>query len=110
MFPTERGLTESIGWARAFRGFAAYQANDLTTAERDFTARDQPALRLPHGAIFPKRFRAGVKVYAARGDFDQAREIVDSLAVYALEVNNLRVAWDADAFRAWLASETGAPC
>ena len=105
----QRGLTESIGWARAFRGFGAYQANGLAAAERDFIGvTSQPYIS--HMAPYSQSVFGLASIYAARADFDQAREIVNSLAVYALEVNNLRVARDADAFRRVVGVETGAPC
>ena len=102
----EHDLTESVGWALAFRGFGAYQANDLLAAESDFAAvTSQPYIS--HMAPYSQSVFGLASIYAARGDFAQADEIVNSLAVYGLQKNNLRIVRDADAFRAWLALKQG---
>lgn len=98
----ERHLVESLGWARYFRGCAAYQSNDLAAAENDFAAVLE--LRyLTHGQPFSQSAFGLASIYLAQGAGEQARALVESVADYGLEVGNTRVLGDARAFQAWLA-------
>ena len=102
----ERDLVESIGWARYFRGCAAYQSNDLAVAESDFAA--VVALRyLTNGHPFSQSVYGLASVYQAQGLGGRAGTVVESLVDYGLEMNNTRVLRDARAFQAWLALKQG---
>ena len=102
----ERGLTESIGWARAYRGFAAYMANDLNEAEADFTAVTDHRY-VSHAGPYSHSAFGLAAVHAACDDFERAREVVASVEAYGLELKNTRVLTDAEACRAWLALKQG---
>ncbi|MEZ4768301.1 MAG: LuxR C-terminal-related transcriptional regulator [Caldilineales bacterium] len=102
----ERGLTESIGWARYFLGIAAYDANDLDLAESEFAAVAEQRY-VAHGGAYTQSGIGLASVHLARGALDQAAEVLDAVAAYGLETNNSRVLADADTFRALLALEQG---
>ncbi len=102
----ERNLVESRGWARYFRGCAAYQSNDLAAAANEFGAVVE--LRyLAHGLPFSHSVFGLASVYLAQGAADQARALVESLLEYGLEMNATRILTDARSFWAWLALQQG---
>lgn len=103
---SQRGLTESSGWAHYFLGVAAYDANDLDQAESEFKAVTGQRY-VAHTVPYAQSVFGLASVYLARGATDQARELVDSVAAHGLEVNNPRLLADADAFRALLALQQG---
>lgn len=102
----ERGLAESAGWARYFRGCAAYQANDLAAAEEDFAAVAAQRY-IAHSHTFLQSSLGLAAVYQAQGAVDKANAVVESLLAYGLDMKNTRVLADAQAFRAWLALQQG---
>lgn len=104
----ERGLTESIAWARYFRGCALYHLDDLAGAESEFAAVVEQRY-LVHSFAFSQSAFGLASVYQAQGASDRAREVAKSVATYALEINNARVLADAEAFQAYLAQEQGDP-
>lgn len=104
----ERQLTESTGWAHYFAGCAAYQWNDLAGAEESFAAVVGQRY-VAHSAPFSQSCYGLAAVLLAQGKGDQAQSVVDSVLVYALEMNNPRVLADARAFQAWLALQQGRP-
>jgi len=104
----ERQLTESAGWARYFQGCAAYQWNDLAGAEEDF-ASVVGQRYVAHSAPFSQSCYGLAAAYQASGKGDQAQAVVESVLVFALEMNNTRVLADARAFQAWLALQQGRP-
>ncbi len=103
---SQRGLTESIGWAHNYLGIAAYDANDLVRAESEFKAVTSQRY-IAHTLPYSQSMFGLASVYLARGATDQAREVVDSVAAYGLEMNNSRVMADVDAFQALLALKQG---
>lgn len=103
---SQRGLTESSGWAHYFLGVAAYDANDLDGAESEFKSVASQRY-ITHAVPYAQSTFGLASVYLARGATDQARELVDSMAAYGLGVNNPRLLADADAFRALLALQQG---
>jgi LuxR family maltose regulon positive regulatory protein len=102
----ERGLPESVGWARYFRGCAAYQANDLVAAEEDFAAVVAQRY-ITHSYTFLQSSLGLAAVYQAQGVADKANAVAESLLAYGLEMKNTRVLADARAFQAWLALQQG---
>ena len=104
----ERNLVESIGWAHYFLACAAYQWNDLASAESNFAAVVAQRY-VAHSAPFSQSAFGLAAVYQAQGASDQARAVVESVLAYALEMNNSRVLADVRAFQAWLALKQGRP-
>ena len=102
----ERGMTETLSWGHAFRGFGAYQVNDLAAAETDFLAVTNTPY-VSHMASYSQSAFGLASIYVVRGEFDRACELIDELAAFAFERNNARVIRDTDAFRAWLALKQG---
>ena len=103
----ERGLTEATAWGHYLLGCALYQLNDLTGAEDEFAdVVRQPYLA--HAAPFSQSSFGLASVFLARGAYDKALEVVNSVAAYALNTRNRRVTSDAEAFRAYLAQQMGA--
>lgn len=105
---SERQLVESAGWAHYFLGCAAYQWNDLASAERNFAAAVAQRY-IAHSAPFSQSAYGLAAVYQAQGQSVQAQAVVQSVLVYALELNNTRVLDDARAVQAWLALQQGRP-
>ncbi|MGE5602788.1 MAG: LuxR C-terminal-related transcriptional regulator [Nitrososphaerales archaeon] len=103
----QRDLIEATGWAHYFRGCARYQQNDLAAAEEEFAAvfRQQ---YLMHAFPFSQSAFGLVLTLAALGEYARAREVLDSVAAYSIEMHNGRVMLDAEAIRACLARRTGA--
>jgi LuxR family maltose regulon positive regulatory protein len=103
----QRDLAEALGWAHYFQGCALYQLNDLNGAENEFAAVVRQRY-VAHGLAFSQSAFGLASVWQARDAADRAREIVDSVASYALEMRNTRIMADAEAFRAGLALQRGA--
>lgn len=102
----ERGLPESVSWARYFRGCAAYQADDLAAAEVDFAAVVAQRY-ITHSYTFLQSSLGLASVYQAQGDADKANAVAEALLAYGLDMKNTRVLADARAFQAWLALQQG---
>jgi LuxR family maltose regulon positive regulatory protein len=102
----ERNLAESIGWARYFRACAAYQANDLASAEVDFAAVVEQRY-LAHGFPFSQSAVGLASIWLARGAPGQARAVIESVLEYGLETGNTRVLAEVRAFQAYLALAEG---
>jgi LuxR family transcriptional regulator, maltose regulon positive regulatory protein len=103
----QRNLVEATAWGHYFRGAALYVQNDLTGAQEEFNAVVK--LRyIVHAFAFSQSCFGLALILSARHECDRARVLLDSVATYALEVNNRRVTADAEAFRAWLAQRAGA--
>ncbi len=104
---TQRDLFEDIGWAHYWLGCALYQANDLTGAEAEFAA--VVALRYAtHAFPFSQSAFGLASIQLARGAASEARQLVDSVTVYALDMHNGRIQADAEAFRAWVGARSDA--
>ena len=73
---SERHLTESVAWARYFRGCAAYQRNDLARAESEFAAVVGQRY-VAHGIAFSQSAFGLASVYQAQGHPEQACAVVD---------------------------------
>ena len=95
----QRNLSEATHWAHYFRGVALYQQNELAKAEAEFHAGSRR--HLAHGFAFSQSAFGLAAVRAARNEWDEARSIVDSVATYALEMNNSRIMADAEAWRTY---------
>lgn len=102
----EYAMAESVGWARYLRGCAAYQSNDLAAAEQDF-AFVAGQRYVMHGFPFTQAVFGLASICLARGELDQARTLVESLASFGMETGNSRVQADARAFLAWVAVRSG---
>ena len=102
----QRGLTEATGWAHYFRGCVFYHLNDLARAESEFGVVFGQRY-VAHGQPFSQSAFGLASVHQARGASDRAREVVDSLVAYTLEMRHERVRADAEAFGAWLALQRG---
>lgn len=102
----ERNLVESGGWARYFRGCAAYQVNDLAAAADDFAAVVEQRY-VAHGMPFSQSVFGLASIQVAQGAADRAHALVESLFNYCLEMNTSRVLADAQAFQAHLALQQG---
>ena len=103
---SERHLTESVAWARYFRGCAAYQRNDLARAESEFAAVVGQRY-VAHGIAFSQSAFGLASVYQAQGNPEQARAVVESALAYALETNNSRGLIDAQVFQMRLLQQQG---
>jgi LuxR family maltose regulon positive regulatory protein len=102
----ERNLVESRGWARYFRGCAAYQMNNLAAAADDFAAVVEQRY-VAHSMPFSQSVFGLASIQVAQGAADQAHALVESLFDYCLEMNTSRVLADAQAFQAHLALQQG---
>jgi len=102
----ERRLSESVWWAHYYRGCAAYQRNDLAAAERDFTVVVEQRY-IAHSLPFSESAYGLAAVWQAQGAGEAARTLIESVLAYGMEINNLRVQMDAQAFQAWLALSQG---
>jgi LuxR family maltose regulon positive regulatory protein len=102
----ERQLPESIGWARYFRGCAAYQVNDLAAAEEDFGAVVAQRY-ITHSFTFLQSSFGLASIYQAQGAADKANAVIESLLAYGLDMKNTRLLADAQTFRAWLGLQQG---
>lgn len=103
---TARNLAESIYWAHYFQGCAAYLVNDLAAAGEHFAAV-VPQRYLAHSLPYSQSAFGLAAVYVAQGDTERARALADTVVAYGLEMNNMRVLTDAQAFQAWLALRQG---
>ena len=103
---SERHLTESVAWARYFRGCAAYQRNDLARAESEFAAVVGQRY-VAHDIAFSQSALGLASVYQAQGNPEQARAVVESALAYALETNNSRGLIDAQVFQMRLLQQQG---
>ena len=103
----QRDLVEATCWAHYFRGCAFYHLNELAAAEEEFAAVVGQRY-LAHSYTFSQSVFGLASVYQARGTGDRSRELIDSIASYGLEMNNKRIAADAEAFGALLALQRGA--
>jgi LuxR family transcriptional regulator, maltose regulon positive regulatory protein len=102
----ERNLVESRGWARYYRGCAAYLSNDLAAAAGEFAAVVELRYRA-HNMAFAHSVFGLASVYQAQGAADQARALVESLLEHGLELNATQLLAEAKAFQAWLALQQG---
>ena len=103
---TERDLRESLGWAHYFLGCAHYQQNDLEAAGRDFASVGSEH-RAAHAIVVPQSMFGMASTYQALGQAEPARTNAESVAKYALELNNIAMLADARAFEAHLALMQG---
>ena len=103
---SERHLSESIWWARLYRGCAAYQRNDLAAAEYDFAAVVEQRY-IVHSLPFTQSAYGLASVWQAQGAGERARALIESVLAYGMEIDNVRVQTDAHAFQAWLALSQG---
>ncbi len=101
-----RELGEAIAWSHYHAGCAYYQLNRLDDAEEEFAAAFGQRYTA-HDFAFSHGGFGLAAVAMAKGNFARAREIVDSIAAYALESTNDRILTDAEAFRALLDASTG---
>jgi LuxR family maltose regulon positive regulatory protein len=102
----QNDLAESIDWAHYFRGCARYQQNDLDSAARHFAAV-LAEHRFAHGIVFPHSAFGLASAYQARGQAELASRAAESVAKYALEMNNASMLNGARAFAAHLALGQG---
>ncbi|HRI57516.1 MAG TPA: hypothetical protein PK170_10515, partial [Anaerolineae bacterium] len=102
----ERNLTESIWWARYFRGCAAYQAGDMAAAEHDFAAVVEQRY-VAHSQPFTQSAYGLASVWQAQGAGEAALALIESVLAYGMEIDNAQVQTDAQAFQAWLALSQG---
>ncbi|MGE5602374.1 MAG: hypothetical protein ACM30E_04960, partial [Nitrososphaerales archaeon] len=87
----QHDLAEATCWAYYFQGCALYQMNDLSGAEAAFS--EVVARRyLAHGFAFSQSAFGLASIHLARGESKRAREMVDSVGTYALEISNSRIA------------------
>ncbi len=103
---SERHLSESMWWARLYRGCAAYQRNDLAAAERDFAAVVEQRY-IAHSHPFTQSAYGLASVWQAQGAGEAALALVETVLAYGMEIDNVRVQIDAQAFQAWLMLSQG---
>jgi LuxR family maltose regulon positive regulatory protein len=103
---TERQLALGQTWGHYFLGCAAYQVNDLETAEREFGA--VVARRyLAHGFTYFQAAFGLATVLLARGEGNQAQAVTNAVLAYAWERGDRGIMEEAKAFQAYVALRLG---
>jgi LuxR family maltose regulon positive regulatory protein len=102
----ERGLPGNQPWAYHFLGCAAYQRNDLVSAEQAFAAVVTKR-RNAHGHAFWQGAVGLASVYLAQGADERAQALGDSLLAAAWEMGHAGAMRDAQALQAFLALRLG---
>ncbi len=102
----ERNLPGNQAWAYHFLGCAAYQRNDLASAEQAFAAVVTKR-RNAHGHALWQGAAGLASVYLAQGAGERAQALGDSLLAAAWEMGNAGAMRDAQALQAFLALRLG---
>ena len=102
----ERNLPGNQAWAYHFLGCAAYQRNDLASAEQAFAAVVTKR-RNAHGHAFWQGAVGLASVYLAQGAGERAQALGDSLLAAAWEMGSAGAMRDAQALQAFLALRLG---
>ena len=102
----ERNLPGNQAWAYHFLGCAAYQRNDLASAEQAFAA-GVTKRRNAHGHAFWQGAVGLASVYLAQGAGERAQALGDSLLAAAWEMGSAGAMRDAQALQAFLALRLG---
>jgi LuxR family maltose regulon positive regulatory protein len=102
----ERNLPGNHAWAHHFLGCAAYQLNDLVSAEREFDSVVSKR-RNAHGHAFWQGALGLASVYLAQGENERAHALGVSLQATAWEMGSAGAMRDAQALQAFLALRLG---
>jgi LuxR family maltose regulon positive regulatory protein len=102
----ERELALGEAWGHYFLGSAAYQAGDLATAEREFSAVVHRRY-LAHGFTYLQASFGLATVLLARGDGAGAEGVVNTLLAFAWERGDQSSMNEVQAFGAFLAGSLG---
>jgi LuxR family maltose regulon positive regulatory protein len=102
----ERELALGEAWGHYFLGCAAYQLNDLHTAEREFGAVVSRRY-LAHGFTYLQASFGLATVLLARGAADAARAAANAVLAYAWERGDKSIMDEAKAFQAYLSLRLG---
>ncbi len=102
----ERNLPGNHAWAHHFLGCAAYQLNDLVSAEREFDSVVSKR-RNAHGHAFWQGALGLASVYLAQGENERAQTLGVSLQASAWEMGSAGAMRDAQALQAFLALRLG---
>ena len=102
----DRNLPGNHAWAHHFLGCAAYQLNDLVSAEREFDAVVSKR-RNAHGHAFWQGALGLASVYLAQGENERAQALGVSLQATAWEMGSAGAMRDAQALQAFLALRLG---
>jgi LuxR family transcriptional regulator, maltose regulon positive regulatory protein len=102
----ERGLELGEAWGHYFMGSAAYQANDLDSAQREFEAVTNRRY-LAHGFTYLQASFGLATVLLARGESEQAQVVANSTLAYAWDRGDQSIMEEAKAFQAYMAARLG---
>ncbi len=102
----ERELALGETWGHYYLGCAAYQANDLAVAEREFGAVTGRRY-LAHGFTYLQASFGLATVLLARDDSKQAQAAVNSVLAFAWERGDQSIMEEAKAFQAYVAWRLG---
>lgn len=102
----ERCLIGEQEWPDFYRGCAAYQANDLATAQQAFQTIVDKRYSV-HALVFDQAALGLALVHLAQGDNDAAQALSDLLLASALKMGKSDAVSQAQALRALIALRSG---